>query len=120
MTDAEKQNLLVRGVAVSSSSSRWTLLGTSELNAAESVELARGASARLSAWTTTALTGAETTSVVFAERIEGEPLAPAKKARQVNGVSKALSPEYREIFGALSADFITVGSALLKSATDRK
>jgi len=119
MTDSEKEQLLVRGIAVAGSGSQWTLLGTTEKDAAEKVKTARDASARLNLWTSTCIDGSHPVTVVTARKIE-EPIGPAKTARQVNGVSKALSPAYCEMFGALSADFISVGSALAASGPLRK
>ena len=96
MNNPEKETLLARGVAVSGTGSQWTLLGATETDAAETVRSARGASARLNAWSTATLASADEVEVVTVERIAAAPPAPAKKARQVTGVSKALSPENRQ------------------------
>ena len=112
MTSREEEKLLVRGVGISGSGSQWTLLGTSENAAAQSVQSVRHASARLDAWAKSALAATEDVEVVTVQKFEIEPSCFGKKARQVNGVSKALSPEYKAMFSTLAADFIAVETAL--------
>lgn len=110
MTDSDHKRVL--GQFVVGSGPQWTFLGSSEAEAMAAVDAARKASGVLTAWSSSCMVRAVEASIVEARLVEANPVAPKKKARQINGVSKALSPEYSAMFGKLASDFIAVDVGL--------
>lgn len=118
MTDSDHNKVLNQFVL--GSGPQWTFLGGSESDAMSAIEAARQASNILNSWSNTCSQSAAVGKVLTSRIVEIEPVAAKTKARKINGVGKALSPEYAVMFGALASDFIAVDAGLAAASKAKK
>ena len=109
----KKESMKGEVEAVAGTGSSWSLLGSTEVRASAKVEATRRATGILSQWSGRLMQkAADESCCVSFVLVEGDAAEPVLPARKVNGVERALSPEYNAAFGPLTADFIKVEEGL--------